>query len=47
MFVLQAQAATMTIAQAFNLAFESWKDSQETDTDVIPVNGNCINKKQE
>lgn len=41
-----AQAATMTIAQAFNLAFESWKDSQETDTDAIPVNGNCFNKKQ-
>ena len=46
MIVLQAQAATMTIAQAFNLAFESWKDSQEKNKDAITLNGNCIIKKQ-
>ena len=42
----QAQAATMTIAQAFNLAFQSWKENQEKEQDAATMNGNCISKKQ-
>jgi len=42
-----AQAATMTIAQAFNLAFESWKESQEKKKDALCVNGNCLNNSIE
>ena len=45
---MQAQAATMTIAQAFNLAFERWKDAQEEKKDAqeekkdqhVTLNGN-------
>ena len=44
--MLVLHAATMTIAQAFNLAFESWKDSHEKDNDSISLNESCINKKQ-
>ena len=33
---IQAQAASLTVAQAFNLAFSSWKDNQERKTE----NGN-------
>ena len=32
----QAQAATMTIAQAFNLAFREWKNSQEKTKEDAP-----------
>ena len=32
-FFCQAQAATLTIAQAFNLAYECWQASQEQQTD--------------
>ena len=37
----------MTIAQAFNLAFESWKESQEKKKDALCVNGNCLNNSIE
>jgi len=41
-----AQAATMTIAQAFNLAFQSWRESQEKDKEeTMLMNGNCISEK--
>jgi len=41
-----AQAATMTIAQAFNLAFVSWKEVQEKEKDETIMNGKCISEKQ-
>ena len=44
--MFQAQAATMTIAQAFNLAFQSWRESQEKDKEeTMLMNGNCISEK--
>ena len=45
-FMFQAQAATMTIAQAFNLAFESWKEKQENEKEVALMNGNCISENE-
>ena len=44
--MFQAQAATMTIAQAFNLAFESWKEKQENEKETALINGNCISEKE-
>jgi len=41
-----AQAATMTIAQAFNLAFESWKEKQESENEIALINGHCISEKE-
>ena len=42
----QAQAASMTVAQAFNLAFASWKDTQEKKKDSLP-NTKVVNKCDE
>ena len=36
LYTLQAQAASLTVAQAFNLAFSSWRENQEKKTE----NGN-------
>ena len=44
--MFQAQAATMTIAQAFNLAFQSWRDNQEKDKEAALMNGKCISQKE-
>ena len=44
--MFQAQAATMTIAQAFNLAFESWKEQQENEKEAALMIGNCISEKE-
>lgn len=39
-----AQAATMTIAQAFNLAFDSWKESKENNKEESPINDKIVNE---
>ena len=36
----------MTIAQAFNLAFVSWKAVQEKEKDETNMNGKCISERQ-
>ena len=42
----QAQAASMTVAQAFNLAFVSWKDTQEKKKESVKVNENVASVPQ-
>jgi len=42
-----AQAATMTIAQAFNLAFESWKQNQGKEKEDAFLNGKSISKSEQ
>lgn len=41
-----AQAASMTVAQAFNLAFVSWKDTQEKKKESVKVNENVASVPQ-
>ena len=42
----QAQAASMTVAQAFNLAFASWKDTQDKKKESLQ-NTKVVNKCDE